>query len=173
MRGAFCLLLHLERLFGQRLLPAYLPGAPPHYQAPNPNPLPHTLTNYPAGRGSEIGDYLTTHPLVNAISFTGGDTGIDICRKAAMVPIQVRAVRAVRCVGCAVRCVACVRCCYGACPSAGRAVRCVVCAAAAGAHPGVPARLPSPAGRNKNKKTPLCPLGVGWGQQCIKLILLA
>ena len=28
-----------------------------------------------AGRGSEIGDYLTTHPLVNCISFTGGDTG--------------------------------------------------------------------------------------------------
>lgn len=28
-----------------------------------------------AGKGSEIGDYLTTHPLVNCISFTGGDTG--------------------------------------------------------------------------------------------------
>ena len=30
---------------------------------------------YAAGKGSEIGDYLTTHPLVNCISFTGGDTG--------------------------------------------------------------------------------------------------
>ena len=29
-----------------------------------------------AGKGSEIGDYLTTHPLVNCISFTGGDTGL-------------------------------------------------------------------------------------------------
>ena len=42
-----------------------------------------------AGKGSEIGDYLTTHPLVNCISFTGGDTGIAICKKSGMVPIQV------------------------------------------------------------------------------------
>lgn len=41
-----------------------------------------------AGKGSEIGDYLIMHPGVNAISFTGGDTGISICRKASMVPIQ-------------------------------------------------------------------------------------
>ena len=34
------------------------------------------------------GDYLTTHPLVNCISFTGGDTGIDICKKASMIPLQ-------------------------------------------------------------------------------------
>ncbi len=27
------------------------------------------------GKGSEIGDFLTQHPGVNAISFTGGDTG--------------------------------------------------------------------------------------------------
>ena len=32
-----------------------------------------------AGRGSEIGDYLTCHPLVNCISFTGGDTGMATC----------------------------------------------------------------------------------------------
>ncbi len=30
------------------------------------------------GKGSEIGDYLTTHPLVNCISFTGGDTGMQM-----------------------------------------------------------------------------------------------
>lgn len=41
-----------------------------------------------AGKGSEIGDYLIAHPGVNAISFTGGDTGISICHKAGMVPIQ-------------------------------------------------------------------------------------
>ncbi|EFN50637.1 hypothetical protein CHLNCDRAFT_37743, partial [Chlorella variabilis] len=46
------------------------------------------LLNCVTGRGSEIGDYLTTHPLAAAISFTGGDTGLDICRKAGMVPIQ-------------------------------------------------------------------------------------
>ena len=41
-----------------------------------------------AGKGSEIGDFLTTHKLCNAISFTGGDTGISICAKAGMLPIQ-------------------------------------------------------------------------------------
>jgi hypothetical protein len=51
--------------------------------------VPPGVLNCVTGRGSEIGDYLTTHPLVSAISFTGGDTGIDICRKAGMVPIQV------------------------------------------------------------------------------------
>lgn len=40
------------------------------------------------GKGSEIGDYLTQHPAVNCISFTGGDTGIAISRKAGMVPLQ-------------------------------------------------------------------------------------
>lgn len=49
---------------------------------------PPGLINVVTGRGSEIGDYLTTHPGVNCISFTGGDTGIDICRKAGMVPVQ-------------------------------------------------------------------------------------
>ena len=73
--------------------PTSSPPPPPCHDYPairgrTPNPI--TLLHHtPAGRGSEIGDYLTTHPLVNAISFTGGDTGIDICRKAAMVPIQV------------------------------------------------------------------------------------
>jgi hypothetical protein len=41
-----------------------------------------------AGKGSEIGDYLTQHPAVNCVSFTGGDTGIAISRKAGMVPLQ-------------------------------------------------------------------------------------
>jgi glyceraldehyde-3-phosphate dehydrogenase (NADP+) len=40
------------------------------------------------GKGSEIGDYLTTHPAVDCISFTGGDTGIAISKKAGMVPLQ-------------------------------------------------------------------------------------
>ena len=40
------------------------------------------------GRGGEIGDYLTTHPEVNAISFTGGETGIRVAQKAGMVALQ-------------------------------------------------------------------------------------
>ena len=50
--------------------------------------FPPGVINAVTGRGSDIGDYLTTHPKCNAISFTGGDTGLDICKKAAMVPIQ-------------------------------------------------------------------------------------
>eukprot|EP01024_Parvocaulis_polyphysoides_P054120 TRINITY_DN5451_c0_g1_i2.p1 TRINITY_DN5451_c0_g1~~TRINITY_DN5451_c0_g1_i2.p1 ORF type:complete len:509 (-),score=62.48 TRINITY_DN5451_c0_g1_i2:233-1759(-) len=50
--------------------------------------FPSGLINFITGRGSEIGDYLTTHPLVNCISFTGGDTGISISQKAGMVPLQ-------------------------------------------------------------------------------------
>ena len=43
------------------------------HEAGFPKGLIHVIT----GRGSEIGDYLTTHPLCNCISFTGGDTGAD------------------------------------------------------------------------------------------------
>jgi glyceraldehyde-3-phosphate dehydrogenase (NADP+) len=50
--------------------------------------IPKGVINIVTGRGSEIGDYLTTHPAVNCISFTGGDTGISISKKAGMVPIQ-------------------------------------------------------------------------------------
>eukprot|EP00884_Botryococcus_braunii_P015218 jgi/Botrbrau1/237/Bobra.0022s0213.1 len=50
--------------------------------------LPPGVLNAVTGKGSEIGDYLTMHPLVNCISFTGGDTGIGICKKAGMIPIQ-------------------------------------------------------------------------------------
>lgn len=37
--------------------------------------LPAGSVNLVTGKGSEIGDFLTTHPAVNCISFTGGDTG--------------------------------------------------------------------------------------------------
>lgn len=37
--------------------------------------LPAGTVNVVTGKGSEIGDFLTTHPAVNCISFTGGDTG--------------------------------------------------------------------------------------------------
>mmetsp|Transcript_20634 Transcript_20634/g.62151 ORF Transcript_20634/g.62151 Transcript_20634/m.62151 type:complete len:496 (+) Transcript_20634:132-1619(+) len=50
--------------------------------------VPKGVINIVSGRGSEIGDYLVTHPGVNCISFTGGDTGISISKKAGMVPIQ-------------------------------------------------------------------------------------
>ncbi len=42
---------------------------------------PPGLVNVVTGKGSEIGDYLVQHPLANLISFTGGSTGIDVCRK--------------------------------------------------------------------------------------------
>eukprot|EP00798_Chlamydomonas_sp_ICE-L_P013750 gene13750-19654_t len=50
--------------------------------------LPTGLLSVATGRGSEIGDFLTMHPSVSCISFTGGDTGIGICKKAGMIPIQ-------------------------------------------------------------------------------------
>lgn len=50
--------------------------------------LPKGVLNVVSGKGSEIGDYLTTHPSVNCISFTGGDTGISVSKKAGMVPLQ-------------------------------------------------------------------------------------
>lgn len=50
--------------------------------------MPPGTINIVSGRGSEIGDYIVTHPGVNCISFTGGDTGISISKKAGMVPIQ-------------------------------------------------------------------------------------
>ncbi|CAD7704305.1 unnamed protein product [Ostreobium quekettii] len=50
--------------------------------------LPPGVINLATGRGSEIGDYLTTHSSAGCISFTGGDTGIAICKKASMVPLQ-------------------------------------------------------------------------------------
>ncbi|KAE9609789.1 putative glyceraldehyde-3-phosphate dehydrogenase (NADP(+)) [Lupinus albus] len=50
--------------------------------------FPKGLINCVTGKGSEIGDFLTMHPGVNCISFTGGDTGIAISKKANMVPLQ-------------------------------------------------------------------------------------
>jgi|TARA_B110000977_G_scaffold115348_1_gene149075 glyceraldehyde-3-phosphate dehydrogenase (NADP+) len=49
---------------------------------------PAGLVNVVTGRGSEIGDYLTTHPLANLVSFTGGDTGLQVAKKTGMVPLQ-------------------------------------------------------------------------------------
>lgn len=50
--------------------------------------IPSGVLQVVTGRGSEIGDYLTQHPAVNCISFTGGDTGLSISQKAGMIPIQ-------------------------------------------------------------------------------------
>lgn len=50
--------------------------------------FPKGLLSCVTGKGSEIGDFLTMHPGVNCISFTGGDTGIAISKKAGMVPLQ-------------------------------------------------------------------------------------
>lgn len=51
--------------------------------------IPYGVVNALTGKGSEIGDYLVTHPLVNAISLTGGtQTGVSVSKKAGMIPIQ-------------------------------------------------------------------------------------
>ncbi|KAL6558176.1 hypothetical protein OROMI_018526 [Orobanche minor] len=50
--------------------------------------FPKGLITCITGKGSEIGDFLTMHPGVNCISFTGGDTGIAISKKAGMIPLQ-------------------------------------------------------------------------------------
>ncbi|GJV95628.1 NADP-dependent glyceraldehyde-3-phosphate dehydrogenase [Tanacetum coccineum] len=50
--------------------------------------FPKGLISCVTGKGSEIGDFLTMHPGVNCISFTGGDTGVAISKKAGMVPLQ-------------------------------------------------------------------------------------
>ncbi|KAL5698900.1 glyceraldehyde-3-phosphate dehydrogenase (NADP(+)) [Ranunculus cassubicifolius] len=50
--------------------------------------FPKGLISCITGKGSDIGDFLTMHPAVNCISFTGGDTGIEISKKAGMIPLQ-------------------------------------------------------------------------------------
>ncbi|KAF6002055.1 hypothetical protein CCYA_CCYA12G3235 [Cyanidiococcus yangmingshanensis] len=50
--------------------------------------VPAGVVNYISGRGSEIGDYLVTHPLCNCISFTGGNIGLEVAKKAHMIPMQ-------------------------------------------------------------------------------------
>jgi glyceraldehyde-3-phosphate dehydrogenase (NADP+) len=50
--------------------------------------MPEELVPLITGKGSEIGDYLVQHPLLNFVSFTGGtETGLSIAKKVGMVPI--------------------------------------------------------------------------------------
>lgn len=50
--------------------------------------LPPGVLNIATGRGSEIGDYLTTHPMVNMITFTGSSTvGRHLAKQAGMIPL--------------------------------------------------------------------------------------
>jgi glyceraldehyde-3-phosphate dehydrogenase (NADP+) len=51
---------------------------------------PAGLVNVVTGKGSEIGDYLVQHPGANLISFTGGSTGIDVCRKVCALAVASR-----------------------------------------------------------------------------------
>ncbi|KAK9059431.1 hypothetical protein SSX86_022051 [Deinandra increscens subsp. villosa] len=50
--------------------------------------FPKGVISCVTGKGSEIGDFLTMHPGVNCISFTGGDTGSAISKKVGMIPLQ-------------------------------------------------------------------------------------
>ncbi|MGM0877508.1 MAG: NADP-dependent glyceraldehyde-3-phosphate dehydrogenase [Bacillota bacterium] len=50
--------------------------------------LPASVVNVVTGKGSEIGDYIVTHPLIDMISFTGGTgTGQAISKKSSMIPV--------------------------------------------------------------------------------------
>ncbi len=50
--------------------------------------LPKGVLNVVTGRGSEIGDYLVTHPQVNFVNFTGSTkVGRGIAQKVGMVPL--------------------------------------------------------------------------------------
>ncbi|HEX7064383.1 MAG TPA: NADP-dependent glyceraldehyde-3-phosphate dehydrogenase [Bacillales bacterium] len=50
--------------------------------------LPDGLVNLITGKGSEIGDYIVKHPLVDFINFTGGsETGKNISKQTSMVPV--------------------------------------------------------------------------------------
>mmetsp|Transcript_33965 Transcript_33965/g.80129 ORF Transcript_33965/g.80129 Transcript_33965/m.80129 type:complete len:530 (-) Transcript_33965:202-1791(-) len=49
---------------------------------------PKGLINVVTGKGSEIGDYLTQHKLANAVTFTGGSTGLRVAKGVSMIPIQ-------------------------------------------------------------------------------------
>lgn len=50
--------------------------------------LPAGLVNLVTGKGSEIGSYIVTHPLVDFINFTGGSkTGKSISQQVSMIPV--------------------------------------------------------------------------------------
>ncbi len=50
--------------------------------------VPPGVVNIITGRGSEIGDYLVQHPLVNMVSFTGSsETGKQLANVAGMKPL--------------------------------------------------------------------------------------
>src|SRR6056297_2191383 len=51
--------------------------------------LPPGLLNIVTGKGSEIGDYIVSHPDINMVAFTGSSsTGKRIAEKAGMKPLQ-------------------------------------------------------------------------------------
>lgn len=50
--------------------------------------LPEGVLNVVTGSGSEIGDYIVTHPDINFINFTGStEVGLSISKKTNMVPL--------------------------------------------------------------------------------------
>ncbi|WP_406946257.1 NADP-dependent glyceraldehyde-3-phosphate dehydrogenase [Halobacillus sp. SY10] len=50
--------------------------------------LPSDIIQFVSGKGSEIGDFLVTHPNIDMITFTGStETGQAISQKAKMIPV--------------------------------------------------------------------------------------
>jgi glyceraldehyde-3-phosphate dehydrogenase (NADP+) len=51
--------------------------------------VPEGVLSAITGRGSEVGDYLVSHPKTAAVAFTGGTkTGVKLAQLAKMVPLQ-------------------------------------------------------------------------------------
>jgi glyceraldehyde-3-phosphate dehydrogenase (NADP+) len=89
-------------LTGSKIAPALLAGNSVVMKPPSEGPLtalhfgvimeksgvPPGVFNIITGRGSEIGDYLVSHPLINMVSFTGSSkTGKNIAEVAGMKPL--------------------------------------------------------------------------------------
>ena len=89
-------------LAGSKIAPALMAGNSVVMKPPSPGPLtalhfgiilekaglPPGVFNIITGRGSEIGDYLVSHHMINMISFTGSsETGENIAKIAGMKPL--------------------------------------------------------------------------------------
>ncbi|CAA6670971.1 unnamed protein product [Spirodela intermedia] len=72
----------------QKYIPCRSRGRSSHGTLLPSGRVPKGLISCVTGKGSEIGDFLTMHPGVNCISFTGGDTGIAISKKDACIVLE-------------------------------------------------------------------------------------
>lgn len=89
-------------LAGSKIAPALMAGNSVVLKPPSRGPLtalhfgiilekagiPPSIFNIITGRGSEIGDYLVSHPMIDMINFTGSsETGENLAKIAGMKPL--------------------------------------------------------------------------------------